>query len=85
MTSSQKNQKKAQLKSDISEYLDNSFFDISAAAPNRCSNITEAYLAKLLTRIAVGSATVWWSILELKDLIDARKRYKRKFSKHERS
>jgi hypothetical protein len=77
MTSFQNNQKKAQLKSDISEYFDNSFLDISATGPSQCSNFTEAYLAKLLTRIAVGSATVWWSILELKDLVHSSKRYKR--------
>jgi hypothetical protein len=85
MNSFQKNQKKSQLKSDISEYLDNSFLDISSTGTSNCSNFTEAYLAKLLTRIAVGSATVWWSVLELKDLVSTRKKYKRKFFKNERS
>jgi hypothetical protein len=36
----------------------------------------EQYLARVLTKMAIGSATVWWSILEVKDFLVLRKKSK---------
>lgn len=36
------------------------------------SGAAETQLARILTKIAIGSATVWWSVLELKDFLKIR-------------
>jgi hypothetical protein len=33
------------------------------------SVIDEAALARILTKLAVGTATVWWSLLEIKEVL----------------
>ena len=55
----------------LQSYLEDCCFDIQAN-PNLLSG-SETYLIKILSKIAVGSATVWWSILELKQFIKNRK------------
>lgn len=54
----------------LQSYLEDCCFDIQAN-PNLLSG-SETYLIKILSKIAVGSATVWWSILELKQFIKNR-------------
>lgn len=56
----------------LQSYLNDSCFDIQAN-PNSLLSGSETYLIKILSKIAVGSATVWWSILELKQFIKNRK------------
>jgi hypothetical protein len=56
----------------IQSYLDDCCFDVQANTNNTLSG-TEAYLVKILSKIAIGSATVWWSIIELKQFIKNRK------------
>jgi len=59
------------IRTKISNFLENSYFDIQSLTPGAA--IDEQYLARVLTKLAIGSATVWWSILEIKDFIVLRK------------
>jgi len=63
------------LKSFTSEY----YFDTHTTPPfNKVTSlIDEAYIAKILTKLAVGTATVWWSMLELKEMLALYKRSKK--------
>lgn len=60
------------LKEIFSEY----YFDAQTLPPfSRISSlIDEAALARLLTKLAVGSATVWWSLLEIREMASLYKR-----------
>jgi len=69
----QRQQKKEQLRTKISDLLEDSYFDVQGLTPGSASSIDEQYLARVLTKLAIGSATVWWSILEVKDFIILRK------------
>ena len=56
--------------SKIQDILNNSYFDVQGLTPG---NITETQIARLLTKVAVGSVTVFWSIVELKNIVKFRK------------
>ena len=56
----------------IQSYLDDCCFDMQVN-PNSTLSGTEAYIIKMISKIAVGSATVWWSVIELKQFIKNRK------------
>lgn len=58
------------LSDKINYFLENSYFDIQGLDP---TSITENQIARLLTKVTVGSVTVLWSILELRNLIKFRK------------
>lgn len=57
--------------SQIQSFLKDYYFDMHGASQftKLSSVIDEAALARLLTKLAVGSATVWWSLLELKEMV----------------
>lgn len=58
-------------------FLDESYLDVQGlSASSFSASIDEQYLARVLTKLAVGSATVWWSILEIKDFLVLRKKAK---------
>lgn len=61
------------IRTKISDLLEDSYFDVQGLTPGTASSIDEQYLARVLTKLAIGSATVWWSILEVKDFIVLRK------------
>jgi hypothetical protein len=64
-------QKKENLSLKINNSLEDYYFDVqSMGSP---SALDESQLAKLVTKLAVGVATVWWTALELKDYIKLRK------------
>ena len=66
-----------ELHNKISEYLDDCCFDIQGiSSSSSLSSAAEVQLARILTKIAIGSATVWWSVLELKDFVSIRKTLK---------
>jgi hypothetical protein len=70
-------QKKQQLRLKINSFLEDSYFDIQGLSPGSLgSTMDEQYLARVLTKMAIGSATVWWSILEVKDFLVLRKKSK---------
>lgn len=56
----------------IKSYLDDCCFDMQVN-PNSTLSGTEAYIIKMISKIAVGSATVWWSVIELRQFIKNRK------------
>jgi len=56
----------------IQSYLDDCCFDVQFN-PNSTLSGTEAYIIKMISKIAVGSATVWWSVIELRQFIKNRK------------
>jgi hypothetical protein len=58
--------KRLNLQNKINASLDNVYFDVQGFD---ATNIAETQIARLLTKVAVGSVTVLWSILELKSLI----------------
>ena len=70
--------KKVELKSKIDKFLDEHYLDIQGMSPG-LNVFDEATLARLLTKLAVGSATVWWSLLEMKDFLVHYKTNRRRF------
>lgn len=64
----------AQVKEQIDKFLSECYFDVQGFSTGIESHLTESYLAKVLTKLAIGSATVWWSMLEIKDFFALYKR-----------
>lgn len=75
MSKSERIQKKEILENKINNFLDETYLDVQSLSPNIAS-LNEAYLARILTRLAVGTATVWWSVIEIKDFIVLHKKSK---------
>ena len=71
MTNLTKTQKQQQLKQNLDNFLDKNFLDIQGISTS--STLDEAYLARVLTKLAVSSATVFWSLLEVKQFLTLRK------------
>ena len=70
-------QKKQEFQLKVNSFLEDSYFDIQGLSPGSLgSSIDEQYLARVLTKLAIGSATVWWSLLEVKDFLILRKKSK---------
>lgn len=65
--------KKNNLQKKISSLYDNAYFDVQGFDP---TSITESQIARLLTKIAVGSVTVLWSFVELKNLVKLKRTLK---------
>lgn len=63
--------KKKALSQKITSSLDDYYFDVQSL--NGPNILDESHLAKLLSKMAVGIATVWWTAVELKDYIKLRK------------
>jgi hypothetical protein len=64
---------KHKIESSINNFFENNYFDIQGLTPG-IKNFDEQYLAKVLTKLAIGSATVWWSLLEVKDFLSLRRK-----------
>lgn len=45
-------------------------------SPLSNASLDEQFLARVLTKLAIGSATVWWSVIEIKDFLVLRKKAK---------
>jgi hypothetical protein len=69
-----KSLKKEKLQRSIDDFLQKNFLDIQGITAS--NSLDESYLARILTKLAVSSATVWWSILEVKQFINLRKNIK---------
>lgn len=70
-------QKKQAFQLKVNSFLEDSYFDVQGLSPGSLgSNLDEQYLARVLTKLAIGSATVWWSLLEVKDFLILRKKSK---------
>ena len=69
--------KKQKLETKLKTFLDDSYFDVQGLSPGSLSSsLDEQYLARVLTKLAIGSATVWWSLLEVKDFLILRRKAK---------
>lgn len=66
---------KHKIESSINNFFENNYFDIQGLTPG-IKSFDEQYLAKVLTKLAIGSATVWWSLLEVKDFLSLRRKKK---------
>ena len=66
-----KTQKKQNLSNKINQSLDGYYFDIQSISSS--TPIDESQLVKLVSKFAVGVATVWWTAIELKDYIKLKK------------
>ena len=69
----QKSEKIKAFRTRIESKLDNVYFDVQGL---NVSKITEHNVARLITKVAVGAVTVWWSLLELKTIYNTRKNMK---------
>lgn len=67
--------RRQQLQQKIDSALEDVYFDVQGISSSYTS-LDEAYLARVLTKLAIGSATVWWSVLEVKDFFVLRKKSK---------
>jgi len=67
--------KKENIKSKIDNFFEDNYFDVQNLTPGN-KIFDEQYLAKVLTKLAIGSATVWWSLLEVKDFLSLRRKKK---------
>lgn len=65
--------KKQILQSKIEQFFDENFLDTQGFTPG-INMIDEQYLARILTKLAISTATVWWSILEVKEFFLLRKK-----------
>lgn len=69
--------KKQNLEQKIDQFFEDNYFDIQGITPSSSfASLDEAYLARILTKLAIGSATVWWSLLEMKEFLSLRKKSK---------
>lgn len=71
-----KKAKQQALRAKIENKLSKYYFDVQGLSPG--ATLDEAYMARIFTKIAVGTATVWWSLLELKDFLELKDRIRRK-------
>lgn len=69
----QKSISKEQIRSSVQAKLDNVYFDVQGL---NVSKITEHHIARLITKVAVGAVTIWWSLLELRSIYNTRKTIK---------
>lgn len=64
--------KKQALVDKINTISDEYYFDIHSISS--VSALDESHLIKLVSKLAVGVATVWWTAIEIKDYINLKKK-----------
>lgn len=62
-----KKHKQQVLSNKINSSFDGYYFDIQSISSS--TPIDESQLVKLVTKFAVGVATVWWTAIEIKDYV----------------
>lgn len=68
------NSKKIEYTNKINSYLDDCCFDIQGISSSQTlSSTAEVQLARILTKIVVGAASVWWSALEFREFLKNRR------------
>lgn len=68
------NPKKLQYTNKVQNYLDDCCFDIQGISSSQSlSSTAEVQLARILTKIVVGAASVWWSALEFREFLKNRR------------
>lgn len=76
MASSNISNKQQEFSDKLTEFFDDNYFDVHGMSPSMSPSLDEAYIARVLTKLAIGTATVWWSILEIKDFFQLRRKSK---------
>ena len=69
----QKSRSIEDIKANVESKLNNVYFDVQGL---NVSKITEHNIARLITKVAVGAVTIWWSLLELRGIYNTRKTLK---------
>ena len=72
---SQVRTKRQHLHDKIESSLEEYYFDVQGVSAS-FGTLDEAYLARVLTKLAIGTATVWWSVIEVKDFFMLRRKSK---------
>ena len=68
------NFKKTEYTTKFQNYLDDCCLDIQGISSSQSlSSAAEVQLARILTKIVVGAASVWWSALEFRQFLKNRK------------
>jgi len=68
------NLREIQYKNKVQNYLDDCCFDIQGISSSQSlASAAEVQLARILTKIVVGAASVWWSALEFREFLKNRK------------
>lgn len=74
MTDQNSRSTKSQLLNKVNSYMEDCCFDVQGISTSQSlSSTAEAHLARILTKIVVGGASVWWSFLELKEFLKNKK------------
>jgi len=58
------------LSTTLENKLKNVYFDVQGI---NFAKITEHHIARLITKVAVGAVTIWWSLVELRSIYNNRK------------
>jgi len=61
---------KEELSAIIENKLRNVYFDVQGIS---VAKITEHHVARLITKVAVGAVTIWWSLIELRSIYNDKK------------
>lgn len=69
------NTRKQELNNKLQSFFQDTYFDVQGFGTS-FGTLDEAYLARVLTKLAVSSATIWWSVLEIKDFINLHRKSK---------
>lgn len=64
--------KESNLEDKVLSYLRDCCLDIHGISGSSVSSMMEAQLTKILTKIIVAIASIWWSSLELRDFFKTR-------------
>lgn len=65
---------KKDIHNKILDYLNDCCFDIQGiSSSSSLSSAAEVQLAKILTKVVIATASIWWSIIELREFIANRK------------
>jgi len=70
-----KDDKKVDIENKLKTFFEDNYLDVQGLSPN-INALDEAYLARVLTKLAISAATIWWSVLEIKDFVILRRKSK---------
>ena len=70
-----KNDKKNDIENKFKTFFEENYLDVQGLSPN-INALDEAYLARVLTKLTISAATIWWSVLEIKAFVILRRKSK---------
>jgi hypothetical protein len=66
-----------QISEKVSYFIKNSYLDVNGVGPSPLS-ADHTQIVRLVTRMAVGASTAFWSFMELKDYMRLRKSFRKR-------